>query len=200
MGREQQIRLARHAAGGDIDHHRDGLAIGLAMAQRGERVGGLAALADEQREPALLEHRVAVAKLARDIDIDRHAGELLEPVFRYHARVIGGAAGDDGHPADARDVEIELRQRDRIVRLAQIRTQRLRDHGRLFEDLFLHEVAIIALLDRGGRGARGGHLTLDRRVLGVVDRHALALQHDPVAFLEIGDLLGQRRQCQRIGA
>ena len=34
------------------------------VAQRGERVGGLARLGDEQRQPARLEHRLAVAELA----------------------------------------------------------------------------------------------------------------------------------------
>jgi hypothetical protein len=58
----------------------------LHVAQRGERVGGLARLADEQRQPTFLQHRIAITELARDIDIDRHARELLEPVFRRPSR------------------------------------------------------------------------------------------------------------------
>ncbi len=145
----------------------------LAMAQRRERVGGLAALRDEQRQAAVFEHRIAIAEFGGDIDVDRHAGELLEPVFRHHPGVIGRPAGDDGDPLDARDVEIELRQRDRIVGLAQIGAERLRDHGRLLEDLLLHEVAVIALLDRCRRGARNADLARRRFVFGIVDRYRI---------------------------
>jgi hypothetical protein len=38
-------------------------------------------LRDEQGQPALFEHRLAVAEFGRDIDVDRHARELLEPIF-----------------------------------------------------------------------------------------------------------------------
>jgi hypothetical protein len=51
-------------------------------------------------------------------------------------------------------IEIELRQRHGLFDLADIAAQRLRDHGRLLEDLLLHEVAVIALLDLRRRRAR----------------------------------------------
>ena len=113
--------------------------------------------------------------------------------------VIAGAAGDDRDAVDRRDVEIDLRQRHLLLDRAQVAAQRLRDHGRLLEDLLLHEVAVVALLDRRGRGARSGDLALDRIVVLVEDLRALAGDDDPVAFVEIGDLLGQRGERQRVG-
>jgi hypothetical protein len=41
------------------------------VAQRGEGVRRLARLADEQRQPTFLQHRIAITELARDIDVDR---------------------------------------------------------------------------------------------------------------------------------
>ncbi len=197
--RQQQVRLARHRTGGYVDDHRDGLAVLLAVPQRRQRVGGFAALRDEQRQTAFFEDRFAIAEFGGDIDVHRDTRELLEPVFGDHSGIEGRAAGHDGDALDLRQVEIELWQRDRIVRLAQVGSERLRDHGRLLEDLLLHEVAVIALLDSCGRGARGLDLAFDRLVFGIVDFSGFAGDDHPVAFLEIADLLRQRCQRQRVG-
>ena len=195
---QQQIRLARHRAGGHVDDHADGLAMRLAMPERGERVGGLPALRDEQCQPAVFEHGIAIAELGCDIDIDRNARELFEPVFRDQPRIETGAAGDDRQPADLREVEIDLRQRDRIVRTAQIGAKRLRHHGGLLVNLLLHEVAIIALLHRRRRRARGADFAGDGIALRIEHLGTVAAHHDPVAFFEIGDPLRQRRKRERI--
>jgi hypothetical protein len=71
------------------------------MAHRGERVGGLARLRDEQGGAVRRQRRIAVAVLRGDVEIDRQARELLEPVFGDHAGVVRRAAGDHG---EARDV------------------------------------------------------------------------------------------------
>ncbi len=80
MGRQEQVRLARHRTGRHVDHHGDGLAMFLAVAQRGQRIGGLPALRNEQRQPARLQHRLAIAELGGKIDVGRQPRELLEPV------------------------------------------------------------------------------------------------------------------------
>ena len=198
VDRQQQVRLARHRAGRHVDDRRDGLPLRLAIAQRGERVGGLAALRDKQREPALGQRRFAVTELARHIDIDRHARELFDPVLADHAGVIGGAARDDGHALDAGEIEIHLRQRYGLVRLADIAGERLRDHGRLFEDLLLHEVAVIAPLHGSGAGARGDDLAFDLMAVDIENLRALARYDRPVAFFEVGNALRQRREPTNI--
>ena len=50
----------------------------LGLAQRVEGVDGLARLADRDDERAVAEHGVAVAELARDLDLGRHPRPVLE--------------------------------------------------------------------------------------------------------------------------
>ena len=75
------------------------------IAQRGERIGGFARLADEERPGGGRERRLAVAELGGDIDLDRQARQLLEPVFRDMAGVGGGAAGDERQAVDAGEIK-----------------------------------------------------------------------------------------------
>ena len=75
------------------------------VAQRRQRVGGLARLRDEDREAARLERRLAVAELGGDIDLDRQPREALEPVFGDQAGVVGGAAGRDRDALELAEVE-----------------------------------------------------------------------------------------------
>ena len=67
----------------------------LGVAQRRQRVCGLAGLRDEDRQAALVDRRLAVAIFARDIDLDRQLGEALDPVFADEAGDMRRAAGDD---------------------------------------------------------------------------------------------------------
>jgi catecholate siderophore receptor len=67
--------------------------------------------------------------------------------------------------------------------------QRLRDDDRLLEDFLAHEVGVIALVDPRRRGARSDDLALHRLVGAVEDPHLVALDHDPVALVEISDAL-----------
>ena len=120
MGRQQKVRLACHRTGWDIHNGADRLAVFLAMAQGRQGICRLTTLGNEQGETTWLENRVTIAEFRGNIDINRHAGELLEPVFGDHTCVKGGAAGHDCHAADRGDIEIELRQSHRIIGLAQI--------------------------------------------------------------------------------
>ena len=69
------------------------------QAHRGERVGRLAGLRDADHEVVLVEHRVAVAELRRDVHLDGHARPLLDRVAADQAGVVRGAAGHDHDPA-----------------------------------------------------------------------------------------------------
>ncbi len=144
--------------------------------------------------------RGAVAEFRGDVGLDRDAGDLFEPVFGDHAGVMRGAAGQGRDPADVAEGERQFRQVDAAAHRVDQRVQRVADHRRLLEDLLLHEMAVIALADQGARQRGLAHRACDLLVVAVEDRH-LARGHDgPVAFFEIGDAAGQRRQRQRIRA
>ena len=60
-----------------------------AQAQSGQGVGGLAALADDQRERIRLQHGVAVTEFAGDVDLHRQAGQALEYIcLLYTSRCV----------------------------------------------------------------------------------------------------------------
>src|SRR6185369_4592617 len=50
--------------------------------------------------------RLAIAKLARDVDVDGHAGEALDPIFRDEPGIVAGPAGDDRQAVDAFKIHI----------------------------------------------------------------------------------------------
>ena len=168
------------------------------MAQRCERIGCFSGLGDEQGQAAGLEHRVSITKFRCEIEVYRHPGKGLEPIFRDHPGIIAGAASDDGDALDVAQVKIHLRQRDLLFERPDIAPQGLGNHGRLLEDFLLHEVAIIAFLDRRCRHTGGADLALHRVVVLVMDGGALAGNDHPVALFEIGNFLRQRRQSQSV--
>ena len=130
-----------------------------------------------------------------------HPRELLEPIFGDHPGVIRRAAGDDRHALDAAQIEAEIGQRDRALERADIALQRLRDDDRLLENLLAHEVRVIALVDLVR--ARRPEATISRvdRLVGAIENlDRVAPHHRPVALFQIGDLLGQRGQRQRVRA
>ena len=93
-----------------------------------------------------------------------------------------------GHVADAAGGEVE------------IVGERVGDDLRLLEDLLLHEVAVVALVDDIGRVGRLPLLATDGVALGIEDREAVAANHRPVAVFQIGDGIGEGRQRDGIGA
>ena len=70
----------------------------------------------------------------------------------------------------------------------------------LLVNLLEHVVAVIALGDQLAGDAGDGDRPLDGRVVAVEHLRAVAGADHPVAFVEIGDALGQRRERQRVGA
>ena len=78
--------------------------------------------------------------------------------------------------------------------------ERVGDHLRLLVDLLQHEVAVIALVDGEARRDRVGHRPLHGHALLVEDLHRAARDDGPVAVLEIGDGVGERRQRDGVGA
>ena len=123
----------------------------LRLAQRRQRVGGLARLRDDDRQLVRRDDRVAIAVLGAVVDFDRDLRQRLDQVLADQAGVPGRAAGDD------RDL---LQRAERLVRDVQVLEEdlaaverdaaedRVARGGRLLEDLLEHEVLVAALLRR----------------------------------------------------
>ena len=170
------------------------------VAQRRERIGGLARLRHQQAQAARRQWRRAVAELARHIAVGRDARHRFEPPAPHQAGIERAAAGRHGDPRHRREIEWQLRQRHRARRRVDHPMQRVADHLRVFVQLLLHEVAEIALADRRAGQPRQLHLALDFSAAQIEEPGALPVHHRPVAIMQIGDAAGQRRQRQRVGA
>ncbi len=186
---------------GDVDDRERVHALRLGIAKRGQRIGGLAGLRNEDRQIALAQRRLAVAEFGGDIEFDRDAGQPLEPVFGDKACVARGAAGHDRNALDVLEVERQLqRQRHPLGRHVDVARQRVADHFRLLVDFLGHEVAIIGLVDQKRRRTGFQHLAVHHRALLVVDHADFAGQNHPVAVFEIADGVGEGRQRDRVRA
>ena len=74
----------------------------------------------------------------------------------------------------------------------------LRDDDRLLVNLLEHIVAMIALGDQFAGHAGDRHRAFDGIIVLVENLRPFAGDDDPVAFLKIGDALGQRRKGEGI--
>ncbi|MGY4259924.1 hypothetical protein ACVI1L_006992 [Bradyrhizobium sp. USDA 4516] len=66
-------------------------------------------------------------------------------------------------------------------------------------DLLRHEVAVVRLVDQRRCRRVLDRLAVDDGVVLVEDRGALAIQHHPIAVLEIADRIGERPERDRVG-
>src|SRR5439155_5993477 len=104
------VRLAGDAAAHHVAQRQRRVALALALAQRGQRVGRLARLRDRYHDGVAVDRRVAVAELAGVLYLDRDARELLEQVLAHQRRVVAGAARRQDDPLGAAQllrVEVE---------------------------------------------------------------------------------------------
>ena len=67
----------------------------LGFAQRRQRIGGLAGLADDDHERVFVEDRVAVTELRCNIHFDRDAQQFFKRVLCHDAHVVRRATGHD---------------------------------------------------------------------------------------------------------
>ena len=144
------------------------------------------------------ERRRAIAELGRDVDLHRHPRGLLDPVAGGEACVIGGAAGDDGHPFGVLQREGEGGERHRLRAGVVVGPQRVADGARLLEDLLQHVVAVVALADHGAVVGGDALCPRDRPAARLAYRHSTGPQHRPVALVEVADPLGEGRERQRV--
>ena len=74
---QHHVAFARHRAFRHVQHAQHMLALAFHVAERGERIRRLTALADQKPDAAGRHGRSAVAQLAREIDVRRYARQLL---------------------------------------------------------------------------------------------------------------------------
>ncbi len=130
-----------------------------------------------------------------------HASDALEPVFCRQPRDIGCAAGHDGDAVDDCGVERQVEgQRDAAGRQIRIMGQGAAHHFGLLVDLLRHEMAVVALVDRVGGGQAFLLRPGDTPVRLVIELSRCPGQHHPVAVVEIGYLVGEGRERQRVRA
>ena len=86
------VALARDRARDVVANPERAITLAPAFAQRAERVGGFAALADREDERIARHRRVAMAKLAGVFHFGRDLGELLDQIFADHRSMQRGAA------------------------------------------------------------------------------------------------------------
>ncbi len=128
------------------------------------------------------------------------ARELLDPIFRDQPGVIAGPARDDGDAVHCREVEIARRQRHLALERAHIALKSLGNDDRLLENLLLHVVAVIALLDRRRRSSGLDDLPFRGPIVAIEDLYPVAMDDRPVALVEIGDTLRPRSDREGVRA
>jgi hypothetical protein len=198
--RQHDIGFTRNGGFAHIDDGKNVLPLPAAIAERGERVGGLARLRHEQRGPAGIKHRLAIAELRGDIDVDRKPRPALEPIFGDQAGIEGGAAGRQRDAGQLGKVQRQRRYVYAIGREVDVSRERVADHLGLLVNFLGHEMAVIALVDEKRRGERAGDRALDRAAVAAANGDAFARQHRPIAVFKIGDGIGERRERNGVGA
>ncbi len=193
------MRFARDRRGANVDDRGDALAVGLAIAKRRQRVGGFARLRDKHREARFRERRLAVAHLGGDVDIDRNARKPLDPVFGDEAGVIRRPARRDRDAADLGEIDAEIGKVDARRDHVEIVGERVGNHFRLLVNFLGHEVAVVALVDEQRAGDGFDHRAIDAVAVAIEDFSSRTMQHRPVAFLEVGDRIGEGGERDGVG-
>ena len=172
----------------------------MALPQGSQRIGGLAALADDDGEGILLQDGITIAELAGHIHLHRQAGQALEHIPCRHAHVVGGAAADDIQTADGADgvlIQGDLGQVDAAVL----------DAGRkgiphrcgLLVDLLHHEMLIAAFFGCFGIPLDGGGRLFDALLIDVVELNVVRRHADDLLIVNVVDRAGVLEQGRNVG-
>ena len=173
------------------------------MTQRHQRVHGLAGLGDGHHQRSGGEDRVTVAEFVGEFHFYRNAHPMLDGVLGHHARVRGGAAGDDDDLVDGFEimlVDAHLIEVDVAV-LVETPQQSALHGGRILMDLLVHEGVPTALFGGGripvhGVGLRIGHDVAHE----VGDDDLVCGHHHGLVLVDLHGTLGVGHERGHVGA
>ncbi len=187
---QHSIGFAGDRAVLSVEHRDDARALALEIAQRHQRIAGLARLADAHTHGAGQHHRVAAGQLCGQLENARYAGQLLHQIAAHHTGMVGGSAraeDDLAHIADVLLGHVQAVELDGQVRAGEPPGQAVADDIRLLVDFLVHVVPVIALVLRiGGSRLRdderlalhGLHLQVGQfDALGSEQRHLVIAEH-----------------------
>ena len=167
--------------------------------ERGESVGGLPRLRDSDDKGALFKDRVAVAKLAGEIDFAGDARQLLDQSAANEAGVPARTARRDQDAFDVFErVGVDAIEEDGGVVEGEPAPQRVGDGAGLLKDLLVHEVLVAIFF---GHRRRPRDLFGDARdglAILIDDAEAVVLDQPAVAVFEEHKLSRMREHGRHI--
>ncbi len=172
---QDAVRLARERRSDRVRHRDQVRPLASRVPGRLERVDRLARLAHCQRQGVGAEHRIAVAELARDLDLDGQARPVFDRVLRHEPGVERRPARDHEDLVDlAQDVVRDPQLVHRQAAVHHSPDERVTDGARLLVDLLQHEVFEPALLGARHVVFHDDRLGVQRVPLEVGEDHPLA--------------------------
>ena len=204
MGQERPRRFAgQHRALHVADADGQG-ALALGLAEGGQGVRGLAALADGHGQGVRVHDGRAVAELASVVHLGGDSRDLLEQELAHERGVPARPAGEEHHPPHVLEPLgglAQLLEVDAALFEADPPEQAVAHRARLLVDLLQHEVAIAALLGLhrvpgdalGSTGHHGPRRVLEDHRVGAHGHDLAVLQEQEVAGVgeQGGDVRGE---------
>ena len=173
------------------------------VAQRHQRVHGLAGLRNGHHQRSGGEDRVTVAEFVGEFHFYRNAHPMLDGVFGHHARVRGRAAGDDDDLVDGFEimlVDAHLIEVDVAV-LVETPQQSALHGGRILMDLLVHEGVPTALFGGGRIPIHGVGLRMFHDVAHEVgDDDLVCGHHHGLVLVDFHGALGVGHERGHVGA
>ncbi len=155
---------------------------------------------DDDRDAAPVDRGLAIAIFRCDVDLDWQARETLDPVLADESGDIGRAAAHDRNARESCRIDRPGEGLEPHRRHVEIVGERMADDFRLLVDLLGHEMPVVALFGEQASGRAHLDAPRDRLAGGVANVRPFPPERHPVAFLEIGDTVGERREGKRVGA
>ena len=200
VGVHNVIRCTGNAAAHHVHDSQHRHAPALGQLEGGQRIAGLAGLADDDDQIFRLQDGVAVAELAGDVHLCGHPRQRLDGGLAHHTGVHGRAAAHQMYRANA--AQLFVRQfRDAQLRQTVLHpgADRCRDGGGLLVDLLEHKVGVAALFGGLHIPVCGQFFALHRLAELVIEADTLRRAHGHVPFFQHAvpaGILEQRRDIR----